>query len=256
MTLPTLVGKLAASLLVASSLLLAVGRCNGDANIIMDKLDNCDELVKEKKCITSPEQMKKDCPISCREWQNQRMKTDFARISDDQPSFFDLSAKNATGSTLDFDMFDGYLTIVSNVLKDCLPGRIDAAIADMEHLHDVWPFALEVLVFPFSTPEQKEMNQAFEMTIGCDSFKEAVEKKGRRIHVMDEVEINGKNAHPVYKYLIQQFERSLKDEDGLLPTDLATFFIITPDGDRIEMHIGGTLERIKKSVAEHMKQDL
>lgn len=221
---------------------------------VMDRLDNCDELVKKQECLTNPEQMMRDCPLACRKWQESRYKVESTYIHEDEPPFFQLSAKNATGSTLDFDMFDGYLTIVSNVLKSCVPGQMEHIFAMMEHLHDVWPYALEVLIFPFSTPERDEEVKQFQMSIGCDSYDDAMKKKGRRIHVMEEAKLNGDDAHPVYKYLVKQFQRKLVD--GKIPTDTATFFIITPDGDHIEMHLGASPERIKHTIATHMERDL
>mmetsp|Transcript_2394 Transcript_2394/g.4978 ORF Transcript_2394/g.4978 Transcript_2394/m.4978 type:complete len:248 (+) Transcript_2394:272-1015(+) len=221
---------------------------------VMDRLDTCDELAKKNKCLTNQEQMLKDCPLACRKWEEATYRVEYARIGEDDPSFFELSAKNSTGSTLNFDMFDGYLTIVANVLKSCIPGQMEQVFASIEHLHDVWPYALEVLIFPFSTPESDEEVRQFQMSIGCDSYTDAVEKKGRRIHVMEEAKLNGNDAHPVYRYLGKQFK--LKLDGGKIPTDVASFFIVTPDGDRIEAHFGSSRTRLKHTLAMHLEQDL
>ena len=224
------------------------------ADGLMDRLPNCGELVKKNECQTNPRKMMEDCPLACRKWQEDRTKVEYAYVDDDQPSFFSLRAKNSTGSELSFEMFDGYLTIVANVLKDCMPGQIEQILNAMEHLHDVWPFSLEVLVFPFSTPERDDEVIAFQTSIGCDTYFNAIKKKGRRIHVMEEAKLNGDDAHPVYRYLSKQFDGRL-GPDGL-PTDLATFFIVTPDGDRIEAHTGISPERLKHTIAVHMERDL
>ena len=221
---------------------------------VMDRLDNCDELVKKNECLTNPEKMLKDCPLACRKWEEARSRVEYARIREDEPSFFELVAKNSTGSTLNFDMFDGYLTIVANVMKSCIPGQMEQVFTSMEHLHDVWPYALEVLIFPFSTPERDEEVKQFQMSIGCDSYADAMSKKGRRIHVMEEAKLNGDDAHPVYKYLAKHFKRRL--DGGEIPTDVATFFIVTPDGDRIEAHFGSSPERLKHILAMHLEKDL
>lgn len=224
------------------------------ADGLMDRLPNCGELVKKNECQNNPKKMMEDCPLACRKWQEERTKVEYAYVDEDQPSFFGLKANNSSGSELKFEMFDGYLTIVANVLKDCMPGLIEQILNAMEHLHDVWPYSLEVLVFPFSTPERDDEVTAFQTSIGCDTYFNAIKKKGRRIHVMEEAKLNGDDAHPVYNYLSKQFEGRL-GSDGI-PTDLATFFLITPDGDRIEAHIGLSPERLKHTIALHMERDL
>lgn len=222
------------------------------ADGLMDRLPNCGDLVAKNECQTNPKKMMEECPLACRKWQEARTKVEYAYVDGDQPSFFSLSSKNSTGSELSFEMFDGYLTIVANVLKDCMPGQIEQILNSMEHLHDVWPYSLEVLVFPFSTPERDDEVIAFQTSIGCDTYFNAIKKKGRRIHVMEEAKLNGDDAHPVYQYLSKQFEGRLDE----IPTDLATFLIVTPDGDRIEAHIGLSPERLKHTIALHMERDL
>ena len=227
---------------------------DADDDGLMDRLPNCEELVKKNECQNNPKKMMQDCPLACRKWQESRTKVEYAYVDEDQPSFFSLKAKNSTGSELGFEMFDGYLTIVANVLKDCMPGQIEQILMAMEHLHDVWPYSLEILVFPFSTPERDEEVIAFQTSIGCDPYFNAINKKGRRIHVMEEAKLNGDDAHPVYQYLSKQFDGRL-GADGM-PTDLATFFIVTPDGDRIEAHIGISPGLLKHTIALHMERDL
>ena len=231
-----------------------IAPANADDDGLMDRLPNCEELVQKNECQNSPKKMMQDCPLACRKWQESRTKVEYAYIDEDQPSFFSLKAKNSTGSELGFEMFDGYLTIVANVLKDCMPGQIDLILNAMEHLHDVWPYSLEILVFPFSTPERDDEVIAFQTSIGCDPYFNAINKKGRRIHVMEEAKLNGDDAHPVYQYLSKQFEGRLGA--GGMPTDLATFFIVTPDGDRIEAHIGISPGLLKHTIALHMERDL
>ena len=231
-----------------------IAPANADDDGLMDRLPNCEELVQKNECQNSPKKMMQDCPLACRKWQESRTKVEYAYIDEDQPSFFRLKAKNSTGSELGFEMFDGYLTIVANVLKDCMPGQIDLILNAMEHLHDVWPYSLEILVFPFSTPERDDEVIAFQTSIGCDPYFNAINKKGRRIHVMEEAKLNGDDAHPVYQYLSKQFEGRLGV--GGMPTDLATFFIVTPDGDRIEAHIGISPGLLKHTIALHMERDL
>lgn len=102
---------------------------------------------------------------------------------------------------------------------------------------------MEILAFPFNHPD-----------IDIDSCRdelEKVEKKGgTKIHIMEAVEINGKDTHPIYKYMKKLFDMEEMDPN------FSHYFFIDPDGTTIELHYGMSYNALKSFVDRHVKQDL
>lgn len=80
----------------------------------------------------------------------------------------------------------------------------------------------------------------------CRAETLASEKKGgRKIHVMAATEINGPEAHPVYRYLKQLF-----DIEELQPR-VAHYFFVDPDMTIIEHHHGASYNTLKSFVMNY-----
>lgn len=113
----------------------------------------------------------------------------------------------------------------------------------LEHMHSINPYTVEILAFPFDHPNIT--------TTSCIDDLRAIEKrKGRKIHVMKPVEINGPNTHPVFKYL-----KKLFDIEEMEP-NYAHYFFINPDGDMVELHRGASYNALKTFIDMHVKEDL
>jgi len=82
--------------------------------ILQDSLDEniCKQMAKEEKCETQPKIMADFCAKTCHDL---IMSMSYFKSvivdDDDEEQFFDLTAKNWTGSTLHFGSFDGYVSI-------------------------------------------------------------------------------------------------------------------------------------------------
>ena len=215
----------------------------------------CKELVSKNQCQTDPERMKRDCPISCRRWQESRSKAlnSYVMVGDEHP-FSELSAQTSVGSKLEFERFDGHLTIVTNAPRDCRDGVTERTLSTLEGLLDVWSYGLEIVLFTFVNPNVEEEWDAAEEhgLLDCTSHREAVKKGRRRLHVMEEVKINGPNTHPVFKYLKDAFDFG---EDGL-SMDTTTFFIVSPDGDWIKANVGLSLAGLKRAISLLLDKEL
>jgi len=216
-----------------------------DEQHIRDTRDNCAELVQQDKCRTDPHDMFEHCRYSCSKWAQEQEKSQSVTIQDEDPSFFDLEAQNSTGSPLHFDRFEGYITLVINVPKTCIKDNVEQAYHIFESLQRVWPYTVEILLFTFEHPEMD-----YSIIDDCQAFRESFHKPGRSIHVMEEVDINGPKTHPVYKYLKGLF--NLTD----LETNFSTYFLITPNGDSIEMYRGSSEEQLKLAIRTHLDRDL
>ena len=110
---------------------------------------------------------------------------------------------------------------------------------------EIWPFTLEIVVFPFRSAHVTE-NPA-----DCPSHKKSDLSKERMFRVMKEVEINGPNAHPVYKFF-----KALFEIEEFIDESYVTFYLVTPDGNSVVSHQGPSEEGIKRYIADHMKYDL
>jgi len=102
---------------------------------------------------------------------------------------------------------------------------------------------LEILAFPFDHAESN--------IDSCQKDVEDAEKKqGRKVHVMEEVNINGEDTHPIFKYLKKLFDMEEMDPN------FAHYFFINPDGNLIEMHYGASYKTLKEFVDHHVKTGL
>lgn len=191
--------------------------------------------------------MMKECRKSCMEKNRNRELHDNFLVGEDEESFFDLSARTSTGEILNFEQFDGYVTMVINMAKLCKRERPDAEgyFATLEELQKIWPYSLELIVFPFEHPKFNYENE------DCADFEKAQRKVGRSIHVMEMADINGQSGEipPVYRYL--KSKAGIDDMDY----DIATTFFINPDGDNIEIH-QGSLYTIKQYLLRIFENDL
>lgn len=180
--------------------------------------------------------MQKNCPQSCHS--KTYKEPEHRRIADDQEEFYELSAKTANGKVLSMDNFEGYVTVLVNAARVCDSSEL--FYETLEHMHAIHPFALEIMAFPFHHPE-----------INFDSCHEAVEsnekKERRKIHVMEAVDINGPDTHPIFRYL-----KNLFDVEELDP-NVSHYFFVNPDGTLIEHHHGASYKTLKSFVDMYLK---
>lgn len=208
-------------------------------------VDICDDLVKQDKCRTDPELMIKYCEKACVKWQEGISKIEMERLPESDGTFFEFSAKSAAGDLLNFERFEGYWTMVVNVALACDPQRdLEEGLKIFQRIQETWPYILEIVLFPFRHPgiDYEKVN--------CEKDMAALQKKGRKIHLMQAVKLNGKDTDPIYIFLKKPFKIVNLD------TDLATYFFVNPDGDQIIAHHGASLDQIKRYLSEQLQQEL
>ena len=89
------------------------------------------------------------------------------------------------------------------------------------------------------------------LTFKCRAALETYEKQHNgKVHIMQAVEINGPNTHPVFRYL-----KTLFDMDDM-DNNFAHYFFISPDSDFFELHYGASYSTLKQFVDYHVKNDL
>ena len=113
----------------------------------------------------------------------------------------------------------------------------------IERLQKVWPYSVEILVFPFEHPSinYDEKN--------CDDFEMECQKPGRNIHIMETSRrLNGDDAPDIFKFL----KEIMGAEE--LNLDTTMYFLFHPDFDTLEYHYGKSLLDMKDILRELVKK--
>jgi glutathione peroxidase len=180
-----------------------------------DVKPECKAWSEQGECDSNPEFMNLNCATSCEEIAKAN-EANAAKIANIE-SFFDLSANTIEGEVLNFDELEGIVTVITNVASQC--GYTDSHYAGLKELHD--HFAddfVEVMIFPCNQFGQQEPASAAEISEFC-------ERKGFRGTVMEKIDVNGPNTHPVYLFL--------KREAGppSIKWNFATYYVIDDRGN-------------------------
>lgn len=214
---------------------------------LTDEKDDCAERVKLGECASNTEQMLKDCRKSCAEQNPMKIDT-FNVEGEGNESFFDLSAKTYSGDVINFNRFEGYVTLVINMAKMCKKNAPDteAYFSQFGALKKIWPYSLEVVIFPFDHPHIDYEND------DCEGFEEGARKTGRNYYFMEAAEFNGPldNIHPVYRYL----KSKTRDED--LDLNAATYFMVNTDGTYMEIYQNASLGNLKHLLQRTFDKEL
>jgi|EP01082_Thalassiosira_pseudonana_P012520 glutathione peroxidase-family protein len=209
------------------------------ANSRADLFEECEEWASRGDCKERPYFMLENCSNSCHK--HTVKPPEIRHISDDQQELYSLSAKDANGKLLSMESFEGYVTVIVNAARVC--DYSEVFYGTLEHMHSVYPYALEILAFPFNHPN---------VTIDkCeDAIKSAEKSGGTKVHIMEAIDINGDSTHPVFKYLKKIFDLTEMDPN------FAHYFFVNPDGNVIELHYGASYKTLKSFVDRHVKEDL
>jgi len=204
----------------------------------------CKNLAESGACLNNQKEMFENCRQECIEWEEKKRHVQRESIDEEDRSLYELNAIDHKGRNMSFEDFEGYITIIVNMPKLCGKTRIDTekSFEAVEQLKKIWPYALNIVLFPFDMPG---VNYSLE---DCTQYEEAFHKD-RIVHVMKSIEINGPNTHPVYKYMKNLFK--IGEDD--MQIDMATFYIISPDGNIIESHYGHSYELMKSYIRNNLR---
>ncbi|KXS16371.1 GSHPx-domain-containing protein [Gonapodya prolifera JEL478] len=153
-------------------------------------------------------------------------------MSGDNETFYALSAVSAKGEPINFTDFRGKVVLIVNVASKC---GFTPQYKGLEELHEKFADrGLVVLGFPCNQFGAQEPGQEEEIVEFCSrtfNVKFPITKK---------IEVNGDNAHPVYKYLKSQkswlgfsgikwnFEKFLINKKGVVTARYTS--VSTPEG--------------------------
>jgi glutathione peroxidase len=125
--------------------------------------------------------------------------------TDKSSSIYAFSARSLDGEPIPFDRYDGKVLLIVNTASEC---GFTPQYAGLQKLHEQYAArGLTVLGFPCNQFGKQEPGDAAQIGSFCEK------NYGVSFQMFDKVEVNGSDAHPVFKFL--------KDEaPGLLGLEL------------------------------------
>jgi glutathione peroxidase len=109
------------------------------------------------------------------------------------PTLYDFSARDLSGADVPLDRFRGQVVLVVNTASQC---GFTPQYAGLERLHeDLSARGFAVLGFPCNQFGGQEPGEAGEIAAFCTT------KFGVRFPMFGKVEVNGPQAHPLYRWL-------------------------------------------------------
>ncbi len=116
-------------------------------------------------------------------------------------------------------------------------------LSKMEAIHSTYPYVVEFLIFPTNVPCEGDDEETFRE-------KTLFEHKDWKINIMQHVDVNGPDTHPVYKYLKDLFDLETLNES------YSNFFYVSPDGDQASWVDGAHLSKISEGIKQYIMKYL
>ncbi|QUH26841.1 glutathione peroxidase [Serpentinicella alkaliphila] len=108
-------------------------------------------------------------------------------------NFYDFSAKSIFGEEISMKEYEGKVVLVVNTASKC---GLTPQFKDLELLYqELKDKGLEILGFPCNQFAKQESGSNEEIYQFCQI------NYGVTFAMFEKIEVNGKNAHPLYKYL-------------------------------------------------------
>lgn len=139
-------------------------------------------------------------------------------------NFYDFSAKNIYGEEVKMKNYKGKVVLVVNTASKC---GFTPQFKDLESLYKEYKDkGFEILGFPCNQFAKQDPGNNEEIHEFCQL------NYGVTFTMFEKIDVNGKNAHPLYKYLKNQ-------EKGILSQEIKwnfTKFLIDADGNVIKRY--------------------
>lgn len=139
-------------------------------------------------------------------------------------SFYDYSAKDINGREKAMSDYSGKVVLVVNTASKC---GFTPQLKDLEYLYKEYKdLGLEILGFPCNQFLNQEPADNKDVKNFCEI------NYGVTFNMFEKIEVNGSNAHPIYKYLKDQ-------EKGILTKDIKwnfTKFLIDRNGNVVKRY--------------------
>jgi len=140
-------------------------------------------------------------------------------------NIYDFTAKDIKGNEVPLEKYKGHVCIITNVASQC--GLTNSNYTELNELYDQFGDSkgLRILAFPCNQFGNEESGTN-------DQICEFVAKKNVKFDMFDKINVNGKDTHPLWKFL--------KHKQGGVLGDFIkwnfTKFIIDKEGQVVERH--------------------
>ncbi|CAH1970318.1 unnamed protein product [Acanthoscelides obtectus] len=140
-------------------------------------------------------------------------------------SVYDFTANDIKGNPVSLEKYKGHVLIIINVASNC--GYTKSNYAELNELYDLYAESkgLRILAFPCNQFAGQEPGTNEEI---CEFTR----SKGVKFDVFEKINVNGDDAHPLWKYLKHKQGGTLGD---FIKWNF-TKFIVDKDGQPVERH--------------------
>ncbi|MCX8054303.1 MAG: glutathione peroxidase [Ignavibacteria bacterium] len=158
-------------------------------------------------------------------------------------SIYDFSAKTIDGKEKSIADYKGKVLLIVNVASKC---GFTPQYKGLEELYRKYKDSgLEILAFPCNQFGGQEPGTNEEIASFCSA------NYGVSFQIFDKIEVNGENAHPLYKFLKANAKGFINDEIKWNFTK----FLVNQNGDVVDRFAPQTTpESIEKHIAELLKK--
>lgn len=109
-------------------------------------------------------------------------------------SIYDFSAKDISGKEVSLEDFKGKVLIIANTASKC---GFTPQYKDLQKLYEKYnQEGLEIIGFPCNQFDEQEPGSNAEVKTFCEL------NYGVTFNIFEKIEVNGSNAHPIFKYLV------------------------------------------------------
>lgn len=139
-------------------------------------------------------------------------------------SFYDFSAKDINGKEIEMSNYKGKVVLVVNTASKC---GLTPQFKELEELYKIYKDkGLEILGFPCNQFANQDSGSNEEIQNFCQL------NYGVTFTMFEKIDVNGNNAHPLYKYLKEQSK-------GLMGKEIKwnfTKFLIDTEGNVVDRY--------------------
>ena len=139
-------------------------------------------------------------------------------------NFYHLEAKKMNGQMVRMDEYQGKVVLIVNTASKC---GLTPQFTELEELNKKYKEkGLEILGFPCNQFAKQDSGSNEEIHSFCQL------NYGVSFNMFEKIEVNGKNAHPLYRFLKDQ-------QGGIMGSDIKwnfTKFLIDRDGNVVKRY--------------------